>query len=56
MRKKYVNSRLAFANAQSGQCSCCLVSTSFTADQERGRFREQYAYAQADQLDRQPKY
>ena len=48
MRKKYVNTSLAFANAQSGQCSCCLVSISFTADHERGRFREKYAYAQAD--------
>ena len=39
MREKYENVLLAFANAQSGQCSCCLVSISLTADQERGRFR-----------------
>ena len=48
MRKKYVNIRLAFANAQSDQYSCCLALISFIADQERERFRLQGAYAQAD--------
>ena len=38
MRKKYLSVRLTFANAQSGQCACCLASISFTANQERERF------------------